>query len=420
MNETVALAAAGQSRPQNRYRWLVLIVATVAQASACFLVQGLGALGGYLQESLHLNATQVGLLMSAAQLVPILGLLAAGELLDRYSERLIVGLGGLLVAASLACASMAATYGALLFWLVVVGAAYSTAQPGGSKSVAVWFPRSQRGFAMGIRQAGLPLGGALAAATLPGVALAYGWQTAFMVGALVAGLGGVLFIAVYRSPPAADNGAKKAASLRSAIASRLEVLSQPSMRAIVWSGVTLITGQYAVLIWLTLFLRDRLGVSLETGASLLFGAQMAGVAGRIALAAWSDRAKSGRYYPVRTSMWALAAGIVVLLLAPSFDAPLAAVAAIAVWLGFFGFGWYGPWVAYVSEAAPPDKTGFALGAAMAINQLAIVGAPPFLGLLADWSGGYAATWLFVVGILVLALVMTSAPRRMSRPVCGEH
>ena len=77
--------------------------------------------------------------------------------------------------------------------------------------------------------------------------------------------------------------------------------------------------------------------------------------------------------PARSSRrWlrGVAAGVLVLgfaafaLLPWTGTTPLA-VTAIALWLGFFGFGWYGPWVAYVSDTAPPDQTGFTLGAVMA-------------------------------------------------------
>jgi MFS family permease len=61
---------------------------------------------------------------------------------------------------------------------------------------------------------------------------------------------------------------------------------------------------------------------------------------------------------------------------------------LAAWLGFFGLGWYGPWVAYLAEIAPADKVGLTLGAAMALNQLGIIAAPP---LLASWTISPAAT-----------------------------
>jgi MFS family permease len=215
-----------------------------------FPVQGLGPLAGFMQDALQLSAFEIGLLMSAAQFVPVIGLLIAGELLDRFSERLIVGLGTLVVGAALASASFASTYENLFIWLLIVGAGYSTAQPGGSKAVSNWFSKSQRGFAMGIRQAGLPLGGGLAAAILPSVAAAHGWQAAFLIGAIVACLGGALFIAVYRSP--AEIRPQSAVSLKSAFAARLSLLGERSMRNIMLSGPVLITVQYGILVFFVL------------------------------------------------------------------------------------------------------------------------------------------------------------------------
>jgi len=66
-------------------------------------------------------------------------LLVAGELLDRFSERLIVGLGATMVAISIFAASRAQSYEALLGWLVVASIGYSSVQPGGGKAVASWF-----------------------------------------------------------------------------------------------------------------------------------------------------------------------------------------------------------------------------------------------------------------------------------------
>ena len=83
-----------------------------------------------------------------------------------------------------------------------------------------------------------------------------------------------------------------------------------------------------------------------------------------------------------------------------------ALALLAVWLGFFGLGWYGPWVAYLAETAPADQVGLTLGAAMALNQLGIIGAPPLLGLVHDLTGSYVPLWACVVAVLAVAYAVT--------------
>lgn len=380
------------------FRWFVLSLATLAQVGGCFLVQGLGALGPALQAAFNLDAAEVGFAMSAAQMTPIVGLVVAGLLLDRFSERIIVGIGASMVAASLFAAARAQSYGDILSWLVVASIGYCTVQPGGGKVVAAWFPPDTRGFAMGIRQAGLPLGAALGALILPVAAERYGWRAAFDLGALAALASGLLFAMLYRPPPDPLPDRKRAKGLWRA---RLKEIA-PRLPRIVWPGVTLVSVQFCITVYLPLDLRDRFGIPADIGVKLLFAAQFSGALARILLAAWSDRSARGRDFPLAMSMVAIVLGIATYIVAPG--APLWLVALLATWLGFFGFGWYGPWIALVSEAAPRGAIGFMIGLAMAINQIFVVLTPPALGALRDATGTYAWGW----GILALAVLAALA------------
>ncbi|MFB8241088.1 MFS transporter [Kitasatospora purpeofusca] len=395
------------------YRWTILGVATFTQAASCFFVQGIGAMAVPLQNALDLSTAQLGLLLSASQLVPLVGLLVAGELLDRYGERWVVGIGAGVVAAGLLAGSLAQGYASLLVVLLVVGAGYSAIQPGGSKSVAAWFEPSRLGFAMGVRQAGLPLGGAVAVAVLPLVAAASGWRVAVLVGGLVALAGAVAFTVLYRRPPgavakrpagsattaapvtaapitAAPVAAEAPAPVSAPLRDRLRLLREPAMAKALLSGTAMVSVHSGIGVLGALYLHDVTGLGAGAAGAVLVAAQMAGMLGRIGLAAWSDRSRAGRYRPVLASMVAAAAALVALA-TPLGGHPLAA-AALFAWLGFFGIGWYGPWVAHLAEAAPPGRTGFALGLVMAVNQVAVILAPPALGLLRDTTGGYTAAW----------------------------
>lgn len=391
------------------YRWVVLALATLAQVGGCFLVQGLGALGPALQAAFGLDAAQVGLTMSAAQTTPIVGLLVAGALLDRFSERLIVGIGAAIVAASLFAAARAQGYGDILWWLVVASIGYCTVQPGGGKVVAAWFSPDTRGLAMGIRQAGLPLGAALAALILPLVAARYGWRAAFELGAGAALVGGLLFAFLYRPPP---DPLPERRRTRGLWRERLSELA-PRLPRIVWPGVTLVAVQFCITVYLPLDLRDRFGLPVETGVKLLFLAQFAGAVARIVLDAWSDRSARGRFFPLAVSMGAIVLGLSAYIAAPG--APLWLVAPLAAWLGFFGFGWYGPWIALVSEAAPRGAIGFMIGLAMAINQIVVVLAPPAFGALRDATGTFAWGWGIAAAAVLAALL---AQMRASRRSAG--
>ncbi|MEU1388454.1 MULTISPECIES: MFS transporter [unclassified Nonomuraea] len=382
----------------SRYRWIILGVATFTQAAAAFFVQGIGAMSVHLQRDLKLSTTQLGLLQSAAQLLPLAGLLVAGRLLDRHDERWVVGIGALVVAVALAAGSTVSGYVSLLVVLLIVGAGYSAVQPGGGKSVASWFDASKRGLAMGIRQAGLPLGGVLAAFVLPVLATTFGWRSTLVVGALVALSGAVVFMAFYRRPPG-----RRPVPTASRV--RLELLREPYLKKIILSGTSMVSMHSGVGVLTVLYLHEVASMDAASAALVYVAVQCAGALGRICLAAWSDRHGSGRYACVVTCLAAVIIGMTVL--ATPVGRSSVAACLLFIWLGFFGIGWYGPWVAYAAESAPPDHIGFALGLAMAVNQVAVILAPPVLGLLTDLTGSFTPAWALLATLTAVTMATTT-------------
>ncbi|MFG2693433.1 MFS transporter [Kitasatospora sp. NPDC048407] len=412
MTQQTAARAGSARRNPLPYRWVVLGIATFTQAASGFFVGGIGALGVQLQGALDLSTAQLGLLVSAAQLAPLVGLLVAGVLLDRYGERWVVGIGAGVVGLALGLGSLASGYPALLGALLVVGAGYSTVQPGGSKSVASWFDASQRGFAMGVRQAGLPLGAALASAVLPVVAREFGWRATLVTGCGVALIGAGLFMGCYRRPPGPAGPVEPSLPLAAQLRARLGMLREPAMVKIMLAGTSLVSVQCGVGVLTVLHLHREASLGAGQAALVLVAVQGAGVVGRVCLAAWSDRSRFGRHAVVLVCMVAVVVGLA-LLMTPVGGAPVVA-SGVFVWLGFFGFGWYGPWVAHVTETAPPGRTGFALGLAMSVNQLAIITVPPVLGLLVDLTGSFTPAWVLLALLTVAALSVTVGAELRSR------
>ncbi len=353
------------------------------------------------------------MLVSAAQLVPVIGLLVAGELLDRFDERFVVGVGTLIVGCSLCVAALVNSYTELLIILVILGFGYSTAQPGGSKSVSNWFEGSQLGFAMGIRQAGLPLGGAMAILLLPFIAVEYSVQSAFLAGGVVALVGALLFMLLYRSPAPSPCSPKEQSDLSDIIQSRLSMVSEPSMRNIMVTGACLTAAQYAISVFLVLYLHSALGLDSFMATMMFFLVLGSGIVGRISLAAWSDRCKAGRYYPVMICLGAVTALLILLPLVKGLDIAILSIFMAAT--GFFVYGWYGPWVAYVAETAPADRKGFALGMAMTANQISVILTPPLVGLLRDMFGSYTYGWGVLAVASAVVLFTTSRRNQTMKP-----
>jgi predicted MFS family arabinose efflux permease len=113
--------------------------------------------------------------------------------------------------------------------------------------------------------------------------------------------------------------------------------------------------------------------------------------------------------PVALSLAVVAVCITVLPLVPA-SAGNGALLLLTVLLGFFAFGWYGPWVVHVAEVAPAGTVGLTLGVAMTANQIGIVAAPPLFGLVLDLSGSYLAPWWLVAFALAVGTVRVTARR----------
>ena len=89
-------------------------------------------------------------------------------------------------------------------------------------------------------------------------------------------------------------------------------------------------------------------------------------------------------------MIAVAAGVVVLMFVPPTRRSLCSPCSPP---GSASSGSAGTARGSPTSPKPPRRhVGLTLGAAMAINQLGIIAAPPLLGLVHDLTGGYTALW----------------------------
>jgi ACS family hexuronate transporter-like MFS transporter len=190
----------GQRPQTSRFRWVVLTLVFLAITINYIDRLVMSILAGDLQKLYSISDIQYGYINGAFALAYASGQLAAGAWLDRVGTRL-----GYTV--SLACWSMASMLHALArgawgFGIVraLLGISESPAYPAATKTLAEWFPKRERAFAMGFVNAGSNVGAVLAPLVVPWLALNYGWEWAFI------GTGGagllwlILWIPLYRRP----------------------------------------------------------------------------------------------------------------------------------------------------------------------------------------------------------------------------
>src|SRR5215470_10764963 len=165
--------------------WQLLAAALLVQTGVSIVDQGLPTLTGFIKTDAGLSAAGASLFVSAFVFGRCLGSFPAGVAADRLGERRVLVTGGAL-AGLLVCVAAATPIPLILAVLVVAGLASAVATPAGGRLVLASFPRTHQGFALGLRQTGVPIGGLIAAAVLPWIAHAPGWRGGLATAGLIA------------------------------------------------------------------------------------------------------------------------------------------------------------------------------------------------------------------------------------------
>jgi len=166
-------------------RWAVLALIMAAQTMANVGPLGIPSIVPLIREGLDLSVAQAGSFLSAYYIGPVLMSLPAGWLADRWGVRGTMILGQALIAIGLGAVAVAPSFSFMIVILVLAGAGYGVLNPTTTKAGMAWFPPRQRATVVGLKQVGLPAGGAVGALVMPPLALAFGWRTAVAFAAAV-------------------------------------------------------------------------------------------------------------------------------------------------------------------------------------------------------------------------------------------
>jgi len=381
-------------------RWAVLALIMAAQVMANVGPLGIPSIAPLIREDLGLSVTQAGSFLSAYYIGPVLISLPAGWLADRWGVRGAMILGQALIAVGLFAAAVAPSFSFLVVILVLAGAGYGVLNPTTTKAGMAWFPPHQRATVVGLKQIGLPGGGALGALLMPPLALAFGWRTAVAFSAAVVATLALLTWALYRDlpEPAAVGPVRVRAGFWTVLANR--DLWLVGISTLIFAGV-----QTVFLSFLVLYLRDVVELPLVMAAKYLVAAQVSGVAGRVLFGLLSDRAFGGqrRIVLAIAGLGSIACALMLSGAAPGAGPGL--LVPLAVGIGFFGVGWNGVQHTLMAELAGPRAAGTAVGLGLAISSLGVTVCPPVFGLVVERVGGYGFAWGTLAAGMVVALLL---------------
>lgn len=189
--------------------WLILVIALLASVAASLNLFKVPPIMPLLMSAFHLTANRAGLLMSLFAINGLLLAIPAGFVLQKLGAR-ITGLVALaFVIAGAAVGALTESMGIMLFSRFLEGAGMSFIAVVSPALVAAWFTGAQRGKAMGVLAAWVPLGSTLMFLLAPLIAAKWQWQGVWWFGCLFSVVVGILYLLFVRSTPqgAPDSGA---------------------------------------------------------------------------------------------------------------------------------------------------------------------------------------------------------------------
>ncbi|MED2864321.1 MFS transporter [Bacillus thuringiensis] len=390
-----------EERVNSTYKWVMLILATVAQTTATLITYGVGAFALFWKEEYALTNTEGGLLVSVVNIGPLFCMLFVGRLLDQYNEKLLISISSFLLGGSFLLTNMVNGFNGLLFVLLLVGTFYSVSQPGGSKVIMKWFRKENRGLAIGIRQAGIPIGGTLAGVLIPFLTIKYNMAYAVNSIACICIIGGFLFFIFYKEPYIQEKVKQERIKLSFWMQLK-EVMCKKELYAIYITGICMISLQMVLVGHFIKFLVIEQSITPILAGKVFSVMFFSGMVGRVILAATSDLFYKGNR---RTPLFITVCISIffILILVMSIHTITNVLYGVSALLGFFSIGWFSLFIAEVAESASEESVGMTVSFALTLNQIAIIVAPALFGYIVD-KKGYTYAWLCIVVLLTISAV----------------
>lgn len=324
-----------------------------------------------------------------------------GPLIRRFGGVRVLQVGLVFIGCGIAIAALGHPL-AFAVSAFVAGMGHGPVTPGGSHLIAARTPPRRRALVFSLKQAGVPLGAMVIAASAPAIALLGGWRAGVLAMASVAFL---VALAIQPLRAALDADRDPGAGRTGLGAILLESGSSLGLlrRDMALARLTIMScgygiAQFCFSTFFVAFQVTTLDTSLAEAGLRLALAQAAGVIGRIFWALLADRFGAVPIL-VACGIGAALAAAALALAGPAWPGML--VLGAGVLMGATAVGWNGVMLAEAARLAPAGQVGGATAALSFCFGATMLVAPPAFSLLIGLTGGYAAGfWMCAVAVAI--------------------
>ena len=417
------------ARPgKSSIRWTVCALLFFATTVSYVDRQVLSILAKTLETRIGWNSIQYGYITASFQATYAIGLLFAGRVIDRLGTRR--GFALAMVVWSGAAIAHAAAASALMFGVAraLLGIGESANFPACIKVVAEWFPRKERAFSTALFNSGAAVGAVLAPATVPWLAIAFGWQSAFLATGALGFVWVIFWLSMYKTPR--EHGRVSAAEL-----AYIESDPPDKIESVPWSRLfpkretwAFGAGKFLTdpvwwfyLFWLPKYLQETFGLALTQimlPTVVVYAVSSIGSIG----AGWLSGWLIGRGWSLnaarKTVMLACALAVVPVIYAPYSKNLWVVVGAVSLAAAAHQ-GWSAVLFTFTSDVFPRGAVGSVVGIGGTLGAVGGVLMQLATGYLVQWTHSYMVLFLisgsaYLVALAVLNVLSPKlAPAKLS-------
>ena len=384
--------------------WVLALSTTLGmQSIASFLDQSLPIIAPLLTARAGLAPERIGIISSLSALGVILFLVFGGPVLARLGPVRMLQIGTLTAVCGLAIAATG-WWPLLVIAAIMMGLGYGPSPPAGNRILAATVPARHRSLIFSIKQAGAPLGGALAGVILAPAAAGWGWQAALAISISIGVLAAVIITSTARRlnferEPDRPVGPSALFNPRSVAEPFLLLKGSRALLILTGLAFSFAAVQGSLFSFSVTYLTLDRHMPLTQAGFAYAAMQFSGVFARVFLGWLADR--TGRP-SLNLSVQALIAAAMVVLYGFLPEEPsIATVAVVCGAAGFFAASWNGIYMAEIVRLSPAKLITEITSSSTVMVFLGYMSGPTIFSLLVSWSGSYRLSFLVIAAQLAL-------------------
>lgn len=404
MNDPQA-SAVGRA-PLPRAYILLIACLTAASMLGTAALTILPTLAPAVARSYGIPSVWIGYQFSLVAFFLTLSLLFLGNASRRWGPVRVVQSGVGAIGAGLVLVTVPDLY-ALLAASALMGVGYGLIMPANSHLMMRFTPRENLNMVFSIQQTGIPLGAILAGSGAPPIAVAWGWQWAVALLALL-----VFALAALLGPQPArwdDDRDANAILLRNPFAGLGLVCRSARLRNLSISGFCFSGAQFCVATYTVVAVVEQLGYGLVQAGLILSISQAAGIASRLYCGWIADRSGDSIGVLRWLTIGMTVCGLAVLGLSTAW--PLVAVCVLFAGLGAATVGWPGTYLAEVGRLCPPGEVSSGTSGSLLFTNVGKMLAPLAFVAVQAQTGSYSLAFGIVGALGLIAWVALSFAAR---------